>query len=49
MFVFFSKSFVFSTLGFTCVAFVAGALSLWAPSFMYNSMLVQANLESEAT
>jgi len=29
-----------STLGFTCVAFVAGALALWAPTYMSKSLLV---------
>ena len=36
----FSKSFMLSTLGFTCVAFVAGALALWAPKYMSMSLLV---------
>jgi protein-S-isoprenylcysteine O-methyltransferase Ste14 len=39
---FFSKSFVLSTLGFTCVAFVTGALALWAPLFMQRSINVQS-------
>lgn len=43
-----NKSFVLSSLGFTCVAFVAGALSLWAPKFMDYSIRVQGNLEDEA-
>ena len=30
-----------STLGFTCVAFVAGALSLWAPAYIEYSIVVQ--------
>lgn len=34
------KSFMLSTLGFTCVAFVAGALALWAPTYMSKSLLV---------
>ncbi|XP_055328421.1 protein spinster homolog 1-like [Paramacrobiotus metropolitanus] len=29
-----NRSFIWSTMGFTCVAFVAGALSFWAPQFM---------------
>ncbi|KAJ8312868.1 hypothetical protein KUTeg_010241 [Tegillarca granosa] len=29
-----NKSFMLSTFGFTCVAFVTGALALWAPLFM---------------
>lgn len=32
-----SKSFVLDTLGFTCVAFIAGALALFAPSFIHNA------------
>ena len=32
---------MWSTVGFTCVAFVAGALSWWGPTFLYNSILVQ--------
>lgn len=35
------KSYVFSTLGFTCVAFVTGGLSFWTPFFMYKSSLAQ--------
>ncbi|XP_014788821.1 protein spinster homolog 1 isoform X1 [Octopus bimaculoides] len=33
-----NKSFLFSTIGFTCVAFVTGALALWAPYFMYDAI-----------
>ncbi|GAB1602518.1 hypothetical protein Ahia01_000531100 [Argonauta hians] len=33
-----NKSFMFSTLGFTCVAFVTGALALWAPYFMADAI-----------
>lgn len=36
-----NKSFMLSTLGFTCVAFVTGALALWAPLFMQRSISVQ--------
>ncbi|XP_048746998.1 protein spinster homolog 1-like isoform X3 [Ostrea edulis] len=36
-----TKSFVLSTLGFTCVAFVTGALALWAPSYMFNAIKAQ--------
>ena len=43
----YSKSFMFSSAGFTCVAFVAGALSLWAPKFMDCSIRVQGNFEPE--
>lgn len=38
---FYRKSFVLSTLGFTCVAFVTGALALWAPSYMFNVIKAQ--------
>ncbi|XP_050410079.1 protein spinster homolog 1 [Patella vulgata] len=31
------KSYVLSTIGFTCVTFVAGALALWAPVFMLDA------------
>lgn len=40
-FLFYRKSFVLSTLGFTCVAFVTGALALWAPSYMFNVIKAQ--------
>lgn len=40
-FMFYRKSFVLSTLGFTCVAFVTGALALWAPSYMFNVIKAQ--------
>ncbi|ESN93752.1 hypothetical protein HELRODRAFT_88291 [Helobdella robusta] len=37
------KSFMLSSFGFTCVAFVAGALSLWAPLYVYrNSLLIDS-------
>ncbi|XP_078338601.1 protein spinster homolog 1-like isoform X5 [Crassostrea virginica] len=36
-----TKSFVLSTLGFTCVAFVTGALALWAPTYMFNAIKAQ--------
>ena len=36
-----NKSFMFSSLGFTCVAFVAGALAFWAPTFVTYSIRVQ--------
>lgn len=35
------KTFMLLSLGFTCVTFVAGALALWAPLYMYQSMQVQ--------
>ncbi|KAK3083986.1 hypothetical protein FSP39_006341 [Pinctada imbricata] len=31
-----NKTFILTTFGFTCVAFVTGALALWAPLFMYK-------------
>ncbi|XP_013413275.1 protein spinster homolog 1 isoform X2 [Lingula anatina] len=40
-----NKSFVWSTLGFTSVAFVTGALALWAPTYVYNSILVQDQVD----
>lgn len=30
----FSPSFMLSTAGFTCVAFVTGALAWWAPTYL---------------
>lgn len=41
-----SKSFLLSTAGFTCVAFVAGALALWAPLFMEYAIVYQGNASS---
>jgi MFS family permease len=35
------KSFMLSSAGFTCVAFVTGALALWAPEYMIKSIKVQ--------
>lgn len=32
-----------STAGFTCVAFVTGALSLWAPKFLQLGLELQAS------
>ena len=34
-----NKSFVLSTLGFTCVAFCTGALSWWGPKFLKKNMV----------
>jgi len=34
-----NRSFVLSTLGFTCVAFCTGALSWWGPKFLETSIL----------
>lgn len=36
------RTFMLSTAGFTCVAFVAGALALWTPTYIYYSIQVQA-------
>ena len=36
-----SKSYVFSTMAFTCVTFVAGALSWWGPMFVETGVKVQ--------
>ncbi|XP_076269936.1 lysolipid transporter protein spinster isoform X2 [Rhynchophorus ferrugineus] len=38
-----TKSFVLSTAGFTCVAFVAGALSWWGPNYMEMGSILQGN------
>jgi len=43
------KSFMLSSLGFTCVTFVAGALALWAPKYMNKAMVVQQIDMPEAT
>merc|ERR1712012_662335 len=34
-----NKSFVFSTLGFTCVTFCTGALAWWGPKFLEDALL----------
>ncbi|XP_015110235.1 protein spinster isoform X3 [Diachasma alloeum] len=36
-----NPSFMLSTAGFTCVAFVAGALALWAPKFLELGLKLQ--------
>lgn len=38
------KSFIFSTLGFTCVTFVAGGLAFWAPLYVYRSQRLDNSL-----
>ncbi|CAG0885459.1 unnamed protein product [Cyprideis torosa] len=43
----FNRSFLFSTLGFTAVAFVAGALAWWGPNFMKLGMAVQGYSEKD--
>jgi hypothetical protein len=40
-----SRSFMLSTLGFTCVAFVAGALSWWGPTFIYMGMILVPGMD----
>lgn len=40
---FFSRSFMLSTAGFTCVAFVAGALAWWAPTFLQLGFALHSN------
>lgn len=35
-----------STLGFTCVAFVTGALAWWGPEFMYYGLKLQPGNEN---
>lgn len=44
-----NKSFMLSSLGFTCVAFTTGALALWAPIFMQDSITIQGNSTTEAS
>lgn len=41
-----NRSFMLSTLGFTCVAFVTGALAWWGPSFMLKGLLLQKGNEN---
>ncbi|KAK3767380.1 hypothetical protein RRG08_049748 [Elysia crispata] len=43
-----NKSFVLSTVGFTCVAFVTGALAFLAPTFMTYSTQFQGTPQTEA-
>lgn len=44
-----NKSFMLSSFGFTCVAFTTGALALWAPIFMQDSILIQGKTTTEAS
>jgi MFS family permease len=44
---FMNKSFLLSTLGFTCVAFCTGALSWWGPKFLETSILAMEVPEAE--
>lgn len=39
----FSPSFMLSTAGFTCVAFVTGALAWWGPNFIEKGLKLQPN------
>ncbi|XP_023306829.1 protein spinster isoform X4 [Lucilia cuprina] len=41
-----NKSFMLSTAGFTCVAFVAGALAWWAPKFIFLGLKMQPGNEN---
>lgn len=41
-----NKSFLFSTLGFTCVTFCTGALSWWGPKFLEDAIR-SANVAKE--
>uniref|UniRef100_A0A2Y9D1M0 Major facilitator superfamily (MFS) profile domain-containing protein n=1 Tax=Anopheles dirus TaxID=7168 RepID=A0A2Y9D1M0_9DIPT len=40
-----NRSFMLSTAGFTCVAFVAGALAWWGPKFIHLGLLSQPGNE----
>ncbi|XP_059173446.1 protein spinster homolog 1-like isoform X1 [Physella acuta] len=44
----FNKSFMLSSAGFTCVAFVTGALAFLAPSFMVYSTMFQHHEQTES-
>lgn len=44
---FMNRSFILSTLGFTCVAFCTGALSWWGPKFLETSILAMEVPEAE--
>jgi len=43
---YFSKSFMLSTAGFTCVSFVAGALAWWGPTFVFQGLQLQQGYEN---
>lgn len=38
-----------STAGFTCVAFVAGALAWWGPKFIEKGVALQGNGDGDDT
>uniref|UniRef100_A0A6M2E1V1 Putative sugar transporter/spinster transmembrane protein n=1 Tax=Xenopsylla cheopis TaxID=163159 RepID=A0A6M2E1V1_XENCH len=40
-----NRSFMLSTAGFTCVAFVTGALAWWGPKFIHSGMKLQPGNE----
>ena len=40
-----NRSFMLSTAGFTCVAFVTGALAWWGPKFIYLGLILQPGNE----
>ncbi|KAL5015714.1 hypothetical protein ScPMuIL_005303 [Solemya velum] len=44
-----NKSFMLSSLGFTCVAFVAGAMAFWSPLYVMDSIQFQDRQSDEAT
>ena len=44
----FSKSFIFTTLGFTWVAFALGALSWWGPIFLERAHEVSGGAETSS-
>jgi len=44
-YLFTNKSFMLSTMGFTCVTFVTGALAWWGPTYIYYGL----RLQKEAT
>lgn len=46
-----NRSFMYSTAGFTCVAFVAGALAWWGPTFIEMGLKLQNNgtVDSDST
>ncbi|XP_050531599.1 protein spinster isoform X2 [Daktulosphaira vitifoliae] len=41
-----NKSFMLSTAGFTCVAFVTGSLAWWGPKIMYYGLKLQPGYEN---
>uniref|UniRef100_A0A0B7AKL1 Major facilitator superfamily (MFS) profile domain-containing protein n=1 Tax=Arion vulgaris TaxID=1028688 RepID=A0A0B7AKL1_9EUPU len=45
----YNKSFMLSSVGFTCVAFVTGALAFLAPTFMYYATQIQGQEISDST